>query len=111
MLLSAPFAITAFSGLTGFEGSSSHPVVRGARQTSSRAPSEDHAMASATMTRGDEVMFERLDVADALGIWRNAKGRVVGIHGQDGRTPTIDVAFDGHEVLQRYLPGLFRRVQ
>ena len=68
-------------------------------------------MASATMTRGDEVMFERLDVADALGIWRNAKGRVVGIHGQDGRTPTIDVAFDGHEILHRYLPDIFRRVQ
>ncbi len=67
-------------------------------------------MASATMTRGDEVVLDRLDLADALGIWRNAKGRVVGIHGQDDRTPTIDVAFDGHEILQRYLPDLFRRV-
>jgi len=68
-------------------------------------------MASATMTSGDEVVFERLDLADALGIWRNAKGRVVGIHGQGSRTPTIDVKFDGHETLQRYLPDLFRRVQ
>ncbi|WP_298957870.1 hypothetical protein [uncultured Methylobacterium sp.] len=68
-------------------------------------------MASTTMTHGDEVVFDRLDLADALGIWRNAVGRVVGIHGQDGRTPTIDVAFDGHEILQRYLPDLFRRVQ
>ncbi|KMO36372.1 hypothetical protein VQ02_15540 [Methylobacterium variabile] len=68
-------------------------------------------MASATMTRGDEVVFERLDLAEVLGIWRHAKGRVVGIHGQDGRAPTIDVKFDGHETLQRYLPDLFRRVQ
>ena len=68
-------------------------------------------MASATMTRGDEVMFERLDLAEVLGIWRHAKGRIVGIHGQDGRAPTIDVKFDGHEILQRYLPDLFRRVQ
>ncbi len=111
MLLSAPFAIMAFSGLAGNEGGSSHPVARGARQASLQDPSEDHAMASATMTRGDEVVFDRLDLADALGIWRNAKGRVVGIHGQNGRTPTIDVAFDGHETLRRYLPDLFRRVQ
>ncbi|GJD64468.1 hypothetical protein [Methylobacterium frigidaeris] len=68
-------------------------------------------MASATMTRGDEVVFDRLDLADALGIWRNAKGRIVGIHGQGSRTPTVDVKFDGHETLQRYLPDLFRRVQ
>jgi hypothetical protein len=111
MLLSAPFAIMAFSGLAGNEGGSSHPAICGAWQASSRTPSEDHAMVSATMTRGDEVVFDRLDLADALGIWRNAKGRIVGIHGQDGRTPTIDVAFDGHEILQRYLPDLFRRVQ
>ncbi|UHC19268.1 hypothetical protein LRS73_30795 [Methylobacterium currus] len=68
-------------------------------------------MVSAMMTRGDEVVFDRLDLADALGIWRNAKGRIVGIHRQDGRTPTVDVKFDGHETLRRYLPDLFRRVQ
>ncbi|KMO31344.1 hypothetical protein VQ03_27275 [Methylobacterium tarhaniae] len=68
-------------------------------------------MASATMASGDEVVFERLDLADALGIWRNAKGRIVGIHGQGSLTPTVDVKFDGHETLQRYLPDLFRRVQ
>ncbi|GJD52725.1 hypothetical protein OPKNFCMD_5492 [Methylobacterium crusticola] len=69
-------------------------------------------MAEATMTRGDEVVFERLDLADVLGIWRNAKGRILGIHGQEGGTsPTVDVKFDGHETLQRYLPDLFRRVQ
>ncbi len=67
-------------------------------------------MASATIGRGDHVVFERLDLAEALGIWRHARGRIVGIHGQDGRSRTVDVQFEGHEVLERYLPDLFRRV-
>lgn len=67
-------------------------------------------MVSATMRTGDEVVFERLDLAEALGIWRNAVGRVVGIHGPAGRTATIDVKFDGHDTLQSYLPDLFRRL-
>lgn len=62
------------------------------------------------MRHGDEVVFDRLDLAEALGIWRNARGRVVGIHGRDGRSDTIDVQFEGHAVLERYLPDLFRRV-
>lgn len=62
------------------------------------------------MTRGDRVVFERLDVAEILGIWRHAKGLVVGIHGQGGRTPTVDVKFDVHATLHRYVPDLFRRV-
>lgn len=65
---------------------------------------------SVSMRRGDEVVFDRLDLAETLGIWRNARGRVVGIHGWDGRAATIDVQFEGHAVLERYLPGLFRRV-
>jgi hypothetical protein len=67
-------------------------------------------MAAAAIRRGDEVVFERLDLAEALGIWRHARGRIVGIHGQGGRPATVDVAFEGHEVLERYLPDLFRRV-
>ncbi|KAB1071725.1 hypothetical protein [Methylobacterium planeticum] len=67
-------------------------------------------MASVTMTAGDQVVFDRLDLAEALGIWRNARGRIVGIHGQGGRAATVDVKFDGHETLQGYLPDLFRRV-
>lgn len=66
-------------------------------------------MLSATMLPGDQVVFDRLDLAEALGIWRHARGRVIGIHGQAGRA-TIDVQFDGHETLQSYLPDLFRRV-
>ncbi len=71
---------------------------------------EEDAMALSAIRRGDEVVFERLDLAEALGIWRHARGRIVGIHGQGGRPATVDVAFEGHEVLQRYLPDLFRRV-
>jgi hypothetical protein len=61
--------------------------------------------------RGDQVVFERLDVAEVLGIWRHARGRVVSTHGQGGRAQTIDVKFEGHETLKRYLPDLFRRVR
>ncbi|GEP03594.1 hypothetical protein [Methylobacterium oxalidis] len=68
-------------------------------------------MPSATMTRGDQVVFERLDVAEVLGIWRHARGRIVSIHDQGGRPRTVDVKFEGHEILRRYLPDLFRRVQ
>lgn len=72
---------------------------------------EDSAMASAMIRSGDEVVFERLDVAEALGIWRHARGRIVGVHGQGGRAATVDVLFDGHDLLERYLPDLFRWVQ
>lgn len=67
-------------------------------------------MASATMTQGDEVVFERLDLAEALGIWRHARGRVVAIHRGGGDVASVDVKFEGHETLHRYLPDLFRRV-
>jgi hypothetical protein len=81
----------------------------GGRAGLSRHPEED-AMAAAAIRWGDEVVFERLDLAEALGIWRHARGRIVGIHGQGGRPATVDVAFEGHAVLERYLPDLFRRV-
>ncbi|MBE7247107.1 MAG: hypothetical protein INR63_19360 [Actinomycetospora chiangmaiensis] len=73
------------------------------------------------MRQGDEVVFERLDLAEILGIWRHARGRVVGVHcqdvtrdgshdgGQEGGA-TVDVQFQGHDTLERYLPDLFRRV-
>ena len=78
-----------------------------------RAPepgSEEDRMPADAIRRGDQVVFDRLDLAEALGIWRNARGRIVRIHGRNGRPGTVDVAFDGHAVLERYLPDLFRRV-
>lgn len=62
---------------------------------------------------GDEVVFARPDLAEVLGIWRHAKGRVIGIH-DEGRpcpqgTMTVDVQFEGHEILCRYLPDLFEK--
>ncbi|WP_147078517.1 hypothetical protein [Methylobacterium haplocladii] len=65
------------------------------------------------MVPGDRVVFARLDVAEALGIWRHATGRVVDTHDEtqaasEGRV-TVDVQFDGHETLQRYLPDLFEK--
>ncbi|GJE75428.1 MULTISPECIES: hypothetical protein [Methylorubrum] len=66
------------------------------------------------MRPGDAVMFARLDLAETLGIWRNATGRVVGTHAadgvSDGAADTVDVKFEGHETLQAYLPAMFRRV-
>lgn len=67
-------------------------------------------MPAEAIRRGDRVVFDRLDLAEALGIWRNARGHIVRIHGRDGRPGTVDVAFEGHAVLERYLPDLFRRV-
>ncbi|MCJ2103768.1 MULTISPECIES: hypothetical protein [Methylobacterium] len=61
------------------------------------------------MRQGDEVVFARLDLAEILGIWRHARGRVVGVHRQAGGA-TVDVQFQGHDTLERYLPDLFRRV-
>ncbi len=62
------------------------------------------------MSPGDAVRFARLDLAETLGIWRNATGRVVGIHPSEGEADTVDVEFEGHEILQAYLPAMFRRV-
>lgn len=62
------------------------------------------------VAQGDEVVFERLDLAEILGIWRHARGRVMGIHREGGDAATVDVKFAGHETLERYLPDLFRRV-
>ncbi|MCE4223133.1 hypothetical protein HCU64_05175 [Methylobacterium sp. C25] len=65
------------------------------------------------MQPGDEVVFARLDVAEALGIWRHATGRVIDTH-EEGRpapegTVTVDVQFEGHDTLHRYLPDLFEK--
>ncbi len=44
---------------------------------------------------GDEVVFDRLDLAEILGIWRHARGRVVGLHRPWGAAATVDVKFEG----------------
>lgn len=118
MLSSAPLATEIFSADRGHSEDPFHtrnphlhpqPHNRNQAVPNGRLREFD-AMAVATVTPGDQVVFERLDLAEALGIWRHARGRVVGIHGQGRGIATIDVKFDGHETLQRYLPDLFRRV-
>jgi hypothetical protein len=74
----------------------------------SRTDAEPPGRTQASMTLGDAVVFARLDLAEVLGIWRHARGRVVDVH-HDGAAATVDVKFDGHDILERYLPGLFRR--
>lgn len=63
------------------------------------------------MMQGDEVVFARIDLAEILGIWRHARGRVVGIHPPGNAPATVDVKFQGHDTLKRYLPDLFRPVR
>ncbi|MEE7448702.1 hypothetical protein MRF4_13290 [Methylobacterium radiotolerans] len=67
-------------------------------------------MGSATMMQGDAVVFARPDLAEILGIWRHARGRVVGVHRAGDAPATVDVKFQGHDTLERYLPDLFRPV-
>lgn len=55
-------------------------------------------------------MFARLDVADALGIWRHATGRVVDIHQSLNGAVAVDVLFEGHGLLVSYIAALFQRV-
>jgi hypothetical protein len=71
---------------------------------------DDSAKGSATMAQGDQVVFQRLDLAEILGIWRHARGRIVGIHQQSDHSATVDVKFEGHETLERYLADLFELV-
>ncbi|WP_019905828.1 hypothetical protein [Methylobacterium sp. 77] len=62
------------------------------------------------MVLGDQVVFARLDVAEALGIWRHATGRVVDIvSGADG-ADAVNVQFEGHRLLVGYIASLFQRV-
>ena len=67
-------------------------------------------MASGTMMQGDAVVFARPDLAEILGIWRHARGRVVGVHRAGYAPAIVDVTFQGHDTLERYLPDLFRPV-
>ena len=60
------------------------------------------------MAAPDRRRFEGY-LAEILGIWRHARGRVVGLHRPWGAAATVDVKFEGHETLERYLPDLFRR--
>ena len=67
-------------------------------------------MASGTMMQGDAVVCARPDLAEILGIWRHARGRVVGVHRAGDAPAIVDVTFQGHGTLERYLPDLFRPV-
>lgn len=62
------------------------------------------------MALGDQVVFARLDVAEALGIWRHATGRIVEIVPADDGSEVVDVQFDGHRLLVGYIAALFQRV-
>lgn len=62
------------------------------------------------MAQGDQVVFARLDLAEALGIWRHATGRIVGIHRGRDAPLSVDVEFDGHGILVGYIAALFKRV-
>lgn len=68
---------------------------------------EERAVTIESIRQGDAVMFDRLDLAELLGIWRHARGRIVFIRTATG---TVDVEFEGHAVLRDYLPTMFRRV-
>jgi hypothetical protein len=62
------------------------------------------------MVLGDQVVFSRLDVADALGIWRHATGRIVDILPSRDGPQIVDVQFEGHRLLVGYIAALFQRV-
>jgi hypothetical protein len=116
MLLDRVSATQSFSDLDASEESFS-PVASGTDRHRPRAVDSRRVVASDArndfMVPGDRVVFARLDVAEALGIWRHATGRVVETHDEtpaapDGRV-TVDVQFEGHEILQHYLPDLFEK--
>lgn len=69
----------------------------------------DQIERSDAIAEGDQVVFARLDVAEALGIWRHALGRVVETHAEPHASVTLDVKFEGHETLHRYLSDLFEK--
>lgn len=62
------------------------------------------------MALGDQVVFARLDVAEVLGIWRHATGRVVDVLPADGGSQVVNVQFDGHRLLVGYIADVFQRV-
>ncbi|KQO60471.1 MULTISPECIES: hypothetical protein [unclassified Methylobacterium] len=62
------------------------------------------------MVLGDQVVFARLDVAEALGIWRHATGRIVDVFPAAGGAQAVDVHFEGHGLLVGYIATLFQRV-
>ncbi|KQP77518.1 MULTISPECIES: hypothetical protein [unclassified Methylobacterium] len=62
------------------------------------------------MVLGDQVVFARLDVADALGIWRHATGRIVDVLPARDGAQVVDVQFEGHGLLVGYIAALFQRV-
>lgn len=66
-------------------------------------------MVRTNITLGDRVVFSRPDLAEVLGIWRHATGRVVERHDRPGDIATVDVKFEGHETLEGYLATLFEK--
>ncbi|MCJ2035742.1 hypothetical protein [Methylobacterium sp. J-068] len=62
------------------------------------------------MVPGDQVVFTRLDVAEILGIWRHATGRIVDVLPAIDGSEVVDVQFDGHRLLVGYIATLFQRV-
>ncbi len=62
------------------------------------------------MGLGDQVVFARLDVAEALGIWRHATGRIVDVGPVADGPAVVDVLFEGHGLLVGYMAALFQRV-
>ena len=117
MLLDRVSATQSFSHLDGSEESYS-PALSGTDRHERPAPDSRRRTATSgaghgAIAAGDQVVFARLDVAEALGIWRHATGRVIETHGEakgaaEARL-TVDVQFDGHETLERYLPDLFEK--
>lgn len=62
------------------------------------------------MILGDQVVFARLDVAEALGIWRHETGRIVEVLPSSGGPLAVNVLFEGHGLLVGYIAALFQRV-
>ncbi len=117
MLLDRASATQSFSHSDNSEESYSPSALDTDRRQGTAADSSRQTARSSlghgAIVPGDQVVFARLDVAEALGIWRHATGRVVETHDEmptasEGRI-TVDVQFDGHETLQRYLPDLFEK--
>lgn len=60
------------------------------------------------MVPADQVVFARLDVAEARGIWRHATGRVVNVLPARDGSQVVDVQFEGYSLLTGYIAVLFQ---
>lgn len=118
MLLDRASTTQSFSESDASEDMSSPPPAERFRTASGQAGDLNRQPCEVVdkreaMEPGDEVVFARLDVAEALGIWRHATGRVIETHDEGQPSPegtvSVDVQFEGHETLYRYLPDLFEK--